>query len=98
MDMSALSLLEDLDRMRRELQDDYPGWQIWYVFHRDGSATWHGRPNPWLSGPSPDHLRKLISQANPQTYGDAAAGALKDDASVDASENALGIADVTGCP
>lgn len=60
--------------MRRELQDDCPSWQIWYVFHRDGSATWHGRPNPWLSASSPDDLRKLISQANTQTDGDAAAG------------------------
>jgi len=67
LDVSALSLLEELDRMQRELQDDYPGWQIWYVFHRDGSATWHARPNPWLHAPSPDDLRKLISQAHRQT-------------------------------
>jgi hypothetical protein len=62
-DMSALSLLEELDQMRRELQNDHPGWQIWYVFHHDGSATWHARPKPWLNAPSPDDLRKLISEA-----------------------------------
>lgn len=77
--MSALSLLEELDRMRRELQNDFPRWQIWYVFHHDGSATWHGRPNPWLNAPSPDDLRKLICQANPQT--DTDAGAVNGDAS-----------------
>jgi hypothetical protein len=79
--MSALSLLEELDRMRRELQNDYPGWQIWYVFHHDGSATWHARPNPWLNAPSPDDLRKLISQANSRTDRDEASGALKEPAS-----------------
>jgi hypothetical protein len=68
--MSALSLLERLDRTRRELQEEYPGWQIWYVFHRDGSTTRHARPNPWLNAPSPDDLRKLISQAGRQTDGD----------------------------
>ena len=73
--MSALSLLEELDRMRRQLQDDYPGWQIWYVFHRDGSATWHARPNPRLNAPSPGELRKLIDQVHSQTDGDASAGA-----------------------
>jgi len=66
--------------MRRELQNDYPGWQIWYVFHHDGSATWHARPNPWLNAPSPDDLRKLISQANPLTDRDAVVGALKEPA------------------
>lgn len=64
--MSALSLLEELDQMQRELQNDHPGWQIWYVFHPDGSATWHARPNPWLNAPSPDDLRELIRQAVPQ--------------------------------
>ena len=63
--------------MRRELQNDYPGWQIWYVFHPDGSATWHARPNPWLNAPSPDDLRKLINRANQQTDRDEAPGALE---------------------
>jgi hypothetical protein len=53
--------------MRRELQNDHPGWQIWYVFHHDGPATWHARPKPWLNAPSPDDLRKLISEASPQS-------------------------------
>ena len=66
--------------MRRELQNDYPGWQIWYVFHHDGSATWHARPNPWLNAPNPDDLRKLISQANPRTDRDAVVGARKEPA------------------
>jgi hypothetical protein len=63
--MSMLNLLEELDRMLRGLQNEYPGWQIWYVFHRDGSATWHARPNPWLNAPSPDDLRLLIGKARP---------------------------------
>lgn len=67
--MSAISLLEELDRMRRELQDDYAGWQIWYVFHPDGSATWHARPTPSLNASSPDDLRQLISQASLRTDG-----------------------------
>lgn len=53
--------------MRRELQNEYPGWQVWYVFHHDGPATWHARPKPWLNAPSPDDLRKLISEASPQS-------------------------------
>lgn len=65
--MSVLTLLEDLDRMQRELQDDCPCWHIWYVFHLDGSATWHARPKPWLNARSPDDLRKLIGRPQPQT-------------------------------
>jgi hypothetical protein len=53
--------------MRRELQNEYLGWQIWYVFHHDGPATWHARPKPWLNAPSPHDLRKLISEASPQS-------------------------------
>ena len=79
--------------LRRVVKRKSRIWQIWYVFHRDGSAACHGRPNPWLSASSPDGLRKLISQANTQTDEDAAAGALKGDASTDAS----GMADVTEC-
>lgn len=79
--------------MRRKLQDDYPGWQIWYVFHRDGSATWHGRPNPWLSASSADDLRKLISQANTQTDEDAEASSFKGTH----PRMHLGIAGVTEC-
>jgi len=96
--MSALTLLEELDRMRRELQDDYPGWQIWYVFHHDGSATWHGRPNPWLNAPSPDDLRKLISQVRrPQTDGNAAAGASARDSSQRRQAGASAIAPKGPC-
>lgn len=97
--MSALSLLGELDRMQRELQDDYPGWQIWYVFNRDGSATWHARPKPWLSAPSPDDLRKLISQVHPQTDRDAASGALKRDAGLPSSSRheLAGDAVAVGC-
>jgi hypothetical protein len=65
--MSVLSLLEELDQMRRELQNEYPGWQIWYVFHHDGLATWHARPKPWLNAPGSDHLRKLINEASPRS-------------------------------
>jgi len=97
--MSALSLLEELDRMQRELKDDYPGWQIWYMFHRAGSATWHARPNPWLNAPSPDDLRKLISQVHPQTDRDAAAVALKRDAGLPSSsqQELAGDAVAAGC-
>jgi hypothetical protein len=63
--MSVLSLVEQLDRTRQELQDENPGWQIWYVFHpHGGHATWHARRNPQLSAPDPDALRKAISEAS----------------------------------
>jgi hypothetical protein len=64
--MSVLSLLEQLDRTCQELQDENPGWQIWYVFHRAGHATWHARRNPQVSAPDPDALRDAISAAQRQ--------------------------------
>lgn len=64
---TVFTLLEQLDQAKRALQEEYPGWQIWYVFHHDGLATWHARPTPWLKAPNPDDLRKLINQASQPT-------------------------------
>jgi len=57
------SYLTVLDERKRELEQDNPGWQVWYVPHsaRRG-ATWCARPWPLLNSESPEELQKLIDQ------------------------------------
>ena len=53
-----------LDERKRELEQDNPGWQIWYVPRSvDGSVTWCARPWPLLNTDSPEELQKLIGEA-----------------------------------
>ena len=51
------SYLTVLDERKRELEQDNPGWQIWYVPHSAGrSVTWCARPLPLLNADSPEEL------------------------------------------
>lgn len=57
------SYLTVLDERKRELEQDNPGWQIWYVPHSAGrSVTWCARPLPLLNADGPEELQKLIDQ------------------------------------
>ena len=58
-----MGFLNELDRIRHELQQQFPGWQIWYVPHHDRTVTWCGRRWPLLNADSPEQLQKLIDQA-----------------------------------
>jgi hypothetical protein len=68
------SYLGELDQRKRELEEQYPGWQIWFVPHVDWTVTWCARPNPLLNEDSPEHLSEAIRQAHlPAAGPDAAA-------------------------
>jgi hypothetical protein len=54
-----MNLLAQLDPIQGKLQEEFPGWRIWYVY-RDGKATWGGQREPVLNTQTPDELRKAI--------------------------------------
>lgn len=57
------SFLTALDRIRDELAQRYPGWQIWYSPRTDRTVVWCARPNPLLNEASPEQLAKAIERA-----------------------------------
>jgi hypothetical protein len=58
------SYLTVLDDRKRELAQDNPGWQVWYVPRSAArGAIWCARPWPLLNADSPEELQKLIEQA-----------------------------------
>jgi hypothetical protein len=59
--------LTELDERKRELEDDNPSWQIWYVPHTDRTVTWCARPRPLLNTDSPEQLQQLIDQARDES-------------------------------
>lgn len=52
-----------LDELKRDLEERFPGWQVWFVPHLDRSVTWCARPWPLLNEDSPEHLAEAIGQA-----------------------------------
>jgi len=48
---------------RRELERQFPGWEIWYVPREPGSATWRARPQLLLDAASPEDLAAAIRAA-----------------------------------
>ncbi len=61
------SYLTELDERKCELEDENPGWQIWYVPHTDRTVTWCARPRPLLNTDSPEQLQQLIDQARDES-------------------------------
>ena len=55
--------LGEADRLKRQLEERYPGWQVWFVPHLDRSVTWCARPWPLLNEDSPEHLAEAIEQS-----------------------------------
>lgn len=51
---------------RRELERQFPGWEIWYVPREAGSATWCARPQMLISAESPEDLAAAIRAAHSQ--------------------------------
>ena len=48
---------------RRELERQFPGWEIWYVPRGPDSAIWRARPQMLLSADSPEDLAAAIGAA-----------------------------------
>jgi hypothetical protein len=58
-----MSFLTELDRLKHELEERHPGWQIWFVPKLDRTVTWCARPHPLLNEASPEELSAAIRQA-----------------------------------
>jgi len=59
-----MSILTGLDKIRRELEQQFPGWHIWYVPHVGKHVTWCAQPWPLINSTSPEHLAADIRNAH----------------------------------
>jgi hypothetical protein len=66
---AVMSVLAELDQAQVELQGEFPGWRIWYVY-RPGSVSWAARREPVLNTQSPEDLRAAILQVLASDDGD----------------------------
>lgn len=56
---AVMSVLAELDQTQAELQSEFPGWRIWYVY-RPGRVSWAARREPVLNTQSAGDLRAAI--------------------------------------
>ena len=49
---------------RRELERQFPAWEIWYVPREPDSATWCARPQLLIKAGSPEDLAAAIQAAH----------------------------------
>jgi hypothetical protein len=56
---AVMSVLAELDQTQAELQSEFPGWRIWYVY-RPGLVSWAARREPVLNTQSAEDLRVAI--------------------------------------
>ena len=49
---------------QRELERQFPGWEIWYVPREPDSATWCARPQMLVGAESPEDLAAAIRAAH----------------------------------
>jgi hypothetical protein len=56
---NVMGLLAKLDHTQAELQNEFPGWRIWYV-DRPGRITWAAQREPVLNTRSAEDLRAAI--------------------------------------
>ena len=66
---AAMSVLAELDQTQAELQSEFPGWRIWYVY-RPGKVSWAARPEPLLNTQSAEDLRAAIAKVLANDSGD----------------------------
>jgi hypothetical protein len=60
--MSVLCILDELDRMQRLLEQEFPECKIGYSY-QPGRVTWSAQVGPVLNADSPDALRESIKRA-----------------------------------
>jgi hypothetical protein len=66
---AVMSVLAELDRTQAELQSEFPGWRIWYVY-RPGRVSWAARREPVLNTQSAEDLRAAIVKVLANDDGD----------------------------
>jgi hypothetical protein len=55
--------LNELDEQKHRLEEQHPGWHIWFVPHLDRTVTWCGQRWPLLNEASPEDLSEAIAEA-----------------------------------
>ncbi len=53
---TVMSVLAELDQTQAELQKEFPGWRVWYVYRSSG-ITWAAQREPVLNTRSAEDLR-----------------------------------------
>jgi hypothetical protein len=66
--MSLLHMLDELDRMQRLLEEEFPECKIGYAY-RPGHVIWSAQIGPVLNANSPDALRAAIMRAYAEVLG-----------------------------
>jgi hypothetical protein len=56
---TVMSVLAELDHTQAELQKEFPGWRIWYVYRTSG-ISWAAQREPMLNTRSAEDLRAAI--------------------------------------
>jgi hypothetical protein len=56
---------------RRELERQFPGWEIWYVPRGPDSATWRARPRMVINADDPEDLAAAIRAADNRVIRDS---------------------------
>jgi hypothetical protein len=57
---------------RRELEQRFPGWEIWYVPREPDGATWRARPRMLIDANDPEDLAAAIRAADNPVAPDSA--------------------------
>jgi len=60
--MGLLRVLDELDRVQRLLEEEFPECKIGYSY-QPGRVTWSAQLGPVLNADSPDALRDVIKRA-----------------------------------
>lgn len=66
---APMSVLAELDQIQAELQNEFPGWRIWYVYRSD-KVSWGARREPVLNAQSAGDLRTAIGKVLANEDGD----------------------------
>jgi hypothetical protein len=66
---AVMSVLAELDQTQADLQSEFPGWRIWYVY-RPGRVSWAARREPVLNAQSAEDLRAAIVKVLASDDGD----------------------------
>lgn len=70
--------LHKLDKMKAELEGEFPGWHVWYVPRAGRGVTWCAQPQPVIHSATPDDLRRIIRHAHEDGPGHPALAKLDD--------------------
>lgn len=59
-----MGFLDEQDKIKRDLEQQFPGWHIWFVPGMNKKVTWCAQPWPLINSGSPEHLAADITSAH----------------------------------